>query len=443
MRISPSLLVLAAALAAAAACFEPAFHEPACGPNGECPDGTSCLAGVCLAPVDPEAPTTPGCPEGQVTSLSGTVFAPNGTLPLPDVLVYVPQDGELPALPDGASCAPCGPPPSQVFARTDADGTFVLRHVPPGADVRVVVETGKWRRQITVPAVTACADTALAPDTTRLPRTRAEGDLPRIALTTGQADTLECLLRKVGIDDGEFGIEAGPERVHLYDGNGVSRYATGTTFTPAAAMWSDPAKLAAYDHVLLSCEGSANETTKPPQATAAMYEYISTGGRVLAEHFHSHWLTAGPPQVQGLAAFQAQSTNLSSIIAEIDLSRPRGLALSTWLDAVGASSVSGRITIQNARRSARDVAPGVDRLVYQPNPDGMGPATQMFAFTAPPDRPEEQRCGRFVFSDAHVGSTVSTTAAFPTFCTTAPMQPQEKLLAYALFELGRCVGGVP
>jgi hypothetical protein len=443
MRTQPSLLVIVTALIAAAACFEPEFHDPTCGPSGECPDGTSCVAGVCAAPVEPDATTTPGCPDGQVTSLSGTVFAPNGSLPLHDVLVYVPQDGELQQLPEGASCTPCGAPPSQVFARTGSDGAFVLRHVPAGADLRVVIETGKWRRQITVPAVPSCVDTALAPDLTRLPRTRAEGDLPRIALTTGQADTLECLLRKIGIADGELGIEGGPERVHLYAGNGAARYVNGTSFTSATPMWSDPAKLAAYDHVLLSCEGSTNPITKPPQATAAMYDYVAAGGRVLAEHFHSYWITAGPPQLQGVAEFQS-STTLSSIDAEIDLSMPRGVALAAWLDAVGASSAPGRILIQNARRTASSVGPGVDRLVHHPNPGGTGPAIQMFAFTTPPDRPEEQRCGRFVFSDAHVGTASSSpTQPFPTQCTSEPMRPQEKLLAYALFDLGRCVGGLP
>jgi hypothetical protein len=428
--------------AAAAACFDPQFHAAACGPGGECPDGTSCVAGVCTAYVDPEAPTTPGCPTGQVTSLSGTVFAPNGTLPLHDVLIYVPPDGDLPPLPEGASCTPCGDPPSQVLARSGVDGTFALRHVPAGEDVRVVLETGKWRRQIVVPAVPACVDTPLAPDLTRLPRTRAEGDLPRIAVTTGSADTLECLLRKVGIDDGEVGIEGGPERVHLYAGTGgASRFLSGASFTPAAGMWSDPAKLGVYDHVLLSCEGTANPTTKPPQATDAMYAYTAAGGRVLAEHFHSYWLTAGPPQLQQLATF-GTSDNFASVDAQIDTSGPRGAALAAWLSAAGASTVPGRVFIAPGRRSARTLGPTVERLVHHPDPDGRGPTHQMFAFTTPPDQPEAQRCGRFVFSDAHFTSDASASDdPFPAECTSEPMRPQEKLLAYALFDLGRCVGG--
>src|SRR5262249_28975460 len=164
MRIM-SLLAIAVALTGAPACFHPEFHDVACGADGECPDGTSCFEGTC------SATTTPGCPVGQITSLSGTVHAPNGTLPLYDVRVYVP-DGDPPELPEGASCTRCGaPPPNLAFARTGSDGAFTLRHVPAGDAVPIVIETGKWRRQIVVP-VAACTDTALDAELTRLPRTR-------------------------------------------------------------------------------------------------------------------------------------------------------------------------------------------------------------------------------------------------------------------------------
>ena len=38
------------ALVFVAACFNPTFHNPTCGPNGECPSGTSCVDGICRAP---------------------------------------------------------------------------------------------------------------------------------------------------------------------------------------------------------------------------------------------------------------------------------------------------------------------------------------------------------------------------------------------------------
>lgn len=44
-----------------------------------------------------------------------------------------------------------------------------------------------------IPHVEACTDLALGPADTSLPRDRAQGDMPRIAIATGFADSLECL----------------------------------------------------------------------------------------------------------------------------------------------------------------------------------------------------------------------------------------------------------
>src|SRR4029453_390693 len=89
--------------------------------------------------------------------------------------------------------------------------------VPAGDNVPLVIQAGKWRRQIVIPHVNACADTAITDfDQTRLPRMHAEGHMPKIALTTGNGDALECLLRKVGIYDVEFTPETGTGRVNFY-----------------------------------------------------------------------------------------------------------------------------------------------------------------------------------------------------------------------------------
>src|SRR5690349_11626775 len=217
------------------------------------------------------------CPGGGTTTLSGTVYAPNGTLPLYNVNVYIPNSATDP-LPVGATCDRCGQPPSGnpvVSAVTDTMGKFVLENVPVVDNLPLVIQVGKWRRQITIPtAVPACTDTPLDATVTRLPRNKGEGDIPQMALTTGGADALECLLRKIGLDDSEFTNASGNGRVHLFAGTGGSvGFNGGADFTNATTLWDTTAHLMPYDVTFLSCEGQQYPTTKPGTARQALSDY--------------------------------------------------------------------------------------------------------------------------------------------------------------------------
>jgi hypothetical protein len=184
------------------------------------------------------------CAAGAKTTLSGRVFDPAGKTPLYNVVVYVPNE-PLADIATGASCDTCSSPYSGrpiAAALTDSSGRFSVEHVPVGDNIPLVIQIGKWRRAVTVPSVAACADTAVAASLTHLPRNKSEGHLPRIAIANGGSDALNCLLRKIGVDDSEFTSESGAGHVNQYAGLAApTTNADGTTLTGTSTLWGSAA----------------------------------------------------------------------------------------------------------------------------------------------------------------------------------------------------------
>ena len=156
------------------------------------------------------------CPGGGTTTLTGKVFAPNGTLPLYNAIVYVPNSTPAPFT-DGVTCDRCSGSVSGdpvVITTTDSSGSFTLTNVPVGNNIPLVIQLGKWRRQTTIPSVPSCVSTPLDAGITTLPKNHTLGDIPKMAIVTGSADPLECLLLKIGLDASEIS-EPGGSRPHL------------------------------------------------------------------------------------------------------------------------------------------------------------------------------------------------------------------------------------
>lgn len=398
-------------------------------------DGSACVGIGCR--VD-------HCTGGGSTTLTGTVYTPAGDLPLYNAIVYVPT-GSVDAFDDTLSCARCDAALSGfplVQTTTDTHGQFSLSGVPSGADVPLVIQIGRWRRQIVIPSVPSCTTTPLDAGMTRLPRTKAEGDIPRIALSTGGADALECLLRKIGIDDSEFTTETGTGRVNLYAGDGgtdsFDGALGGASFTSSQTFWGSLANLSHYDLVLLSCEGGQHAGTKPPAALQAMQDYTTAGGRVFASHWHNYWVEAGPAPFPSVANFNHQPDLADPFTAQLDTSFPKGAALAEWLVNVGGSATLGQVVIHAAQHTVDSVnPPAAQRWIYSDTPTSV----QYFTFNTPVGADPTTQCGRFVVSDIHVssGDTSDSSHRFPTGCTTTGLTAQEKVLVFMLFDLSSCI----
>lgn len=377
------------------------------------------------------------------TVLRGTVVAPEGTLPLYNVTVYVPG-APLAPLPEGVQCDTCagldGAP--IVAALTDTSGEFVLTGVPAGAQIPLVVTVGKWRRESLV-KVEACADNLAPAAATRLPRNKSEGHIPRIALTTGGADPLECLLRKLGIDDGEFTAPGGTGRVNLYAAEGGGdRFAPnvngGALFPKASTLWGSLVNLMKYDMVLMACEGNQYLDQKTLTARENIVKYAGVGGRLFLTHWHNVWIEKGPAPWPTLAQFKFQADLPNPSTGTIDTGFPKGLALADWMVEVGGSMVAGQVAIKEGQHTIDAVDPArATRWIYTEAP--LPASVQHLSFNAPVDVAAEQQCGRVVDSDIHVSSGDLPGAPFPNGCSSKGLTPQEKVLAFMFFELSACL----
>jgi hypothetical protein len=441
------------------------------------------------------------CASG-TTSITGTVYDPAGKVPIYNVIVYIP-DAPLANIATGASCDTCSASVSGkpvTTALTDSSGTFKLDNVPVGLDFPLVMQVGKWRRQITIKAseVSQCTSKAIADASSgldrrlRLPRNQSEGSLPKIAITAGDADRLQCLFTRMGVDTTEFTNPDGKGALNIYndnyDDNGKASYDNGTAWPSAFPFWSDVTAMMKYDVILMACGASQsryNGNKKPADGTDPsasgnvltdamklnMVQYLAQGGRTFAEHYHIGWLKAYPPlkdvvkypcvaggtdnpcsiAPDGHAPFGDVATwvedssddSLGDITATIDQSFPKGQAFASWLQSVGGTTTKGTIQLGSDVKptAITTIQPPSQKWITQPG------YVHYLTFNAPTTAAPAAQCGRFVFTGLHVASAVvsgadadTKNATFPTGCKTArDLSAPEKALEFMIFDLTSCL----
>jgi hypothetical protein len=464
-----------------------------CGTGNHCTNDGQCMTGMGSgACTGLECDVTDCASKGMApTTLTGTVLAPNGKLPLFGVDVYVPNADPGPVM-AGVQCGSCAdglPGDPIVHVQTDETGAFTLQGVPDGDNIPLVITIGKWRRQIKIPRVTACSTQIVPAADTTLPRHRTDKtlnttsvDLPQIAISTGTADALECLVRRLGIDDTEITTDKEAGKVHLFADLGASSpdgIGTGTTtfdssfsggkgaFSDSQTLWgtaTDPGKLDNYDIVILSCEGAQHVETKPQQAMDHLKDYADHGGRVFLSHWHNLWIEGSTTGINAngnkpagwfnLALWSNTPDNDPSPLPPSDMidevHNPKGASFAKWMQNVGGSP-GGRDTIPLKDATGRSTCSSVDgnnveQWVYWQK-DPATQLTQNFQFSTPNERPKQERCGKVVFSDMHVSGgplkNGTVPLKYPLSCgPDAELSSQEKALAFMFFEISACVGGL-
>jgi hypothetical protein len=406
------------------------------------------------------------CPAGTPTTVSGKVYTPAKTNadPLYNAVVYIPSAPVEP-FSKGVTCDKCGNVSGKPIAAalSGPDGKFVLDDLPVGHDVPMVVQLGRWRRQVKIPEVKPCVDNPLPAELTRFARNQSEGDIPLIALVSSGYDPVECILRKIGIDDSEFTLPDKGGRVQVFVGTGAN---AGAGSTAGNALWNDPAKLKNYDMTLLPClstpEGLENpidviigpgDPTSPTGDAARknLVDYAGIGGRIFLTDLSYTWISQAPGPFGKAAKWYANAAEDEPIEEPlhvfIDTTFPKGDALATWLQDVKATTTKGELDISEPYHRSDAVVAPTQRWLYSQAPGT--PTLQQLTFNAPVDAKPDDQCGRVFYSGFHIAhatgvltdpdSEMGNGVAFPTECTPDPLTPQERVLEFMLFDLASCV----
>lgn len=472
---------------------------------GDCPTGQECginTEHVCGSPqsgtgsdpcTDPSAgfcSQLADCSGSAPTSLTGTVLAPNGTMPLPNAIIYVPNGSTtypygIQEFVDGVAnqtactCDTSGSP--LVSTTSTADGSFSLSGVPAGTNIPLVIQLGRWRRVITVPNVPPCASTTVDASLTRLPSRQDMGStldsIPLMASLTGRVDAIECVIRKMGVEDSQFSNAGGKGRIQFYRDNGASCTTGGGSCTGTTPNYSQltatQATVDQYDALIFPCDGTAHDVNAADKSrvldvatnTAA---YVNRGGRAFFTHYSYAWLYNQPPATN-LPWISTTNTNAEDGThhdptqqVEIDTSFVRGATFAQWLGLASVNALSSAnppiIDIDESRENVINPAnwnntltpiPALRWAFYHNNTPAAD--IQHITFDTPWGLPANQQCGRVLYSSFHVttaaiaGSSCATgnpandsQCNFPAECSTT-FTAQEKALAYFMFDMTSCV----
>jgi hypothetical protein len=433
------------------------------------------------------------CEGGAKTTVTAKVYDPAGKVPLYDVAVYVPNT-TVAAITTGPTCDTCATPVSGdpvASALTDATGQFVMQDVPVGINVPLVIQIGKWRRIISLSEVKACQSNIFDdPSLFRLPANQSEGNLPKIALAVGGADSLECMLRRIGVSDSEFTNPTGKGRVNLITNDiygtasvnaAPTSYTNGDTFPVLSQFFASINSLAdggfvdagvdplgSYDILIVSCQGSQEAGRAVTSADKqGLKAFVDSGGRAFLSHYNYSWLRGGlivddkdvDPSAEGsaidLQTKYTQTPFLPIAVWEdptaltyapggdgayaVDMSFPKGSSMASWLFNVQASTTLGSIDLVNVKNPATSIVANVaQRWIYQTS---MG--TPYISANTPLEEAAnpDQQCGRIVQTGIHVATAAGDTIGppFPSGCVSADLTDQEKAMEFLFFDLSSCV----
>jgi hypothetical protein len=376
---------------------------------------------------------------------------------------------------DGIKCDVCGAALSGnpiVKTLTDSSGSFTLQNVPVGNNIPLVIQLGKWRRQITIASVPSCVSTPVPAVMTTLPGKHGPGaDMPKIAFVSGDADPLECLLLKLGIDKSEIAEPANGAnaRIHYFQGDHNPGGVMSGNTPKGATLYGDFNTLKQYDVVMLPCEGHLYDQSA---GTGNIAQYINMGGRVFTTHWSYDWWQYQASPFNSVGSWhpdlgdhyndpQGIQGKITTTLAN-GMPFQKGADFVKWLIAAAVTPASpmGFLQIIQGRHNLTKIDNNLaqDWINFDFGPNLDGPGVMHITFNTPLNPPKDSMgnpmyCGRAVYSDFHVTAnalnqsgmcvqqdgTPQSQWPFPTCCNASGLSDQEKALAFMLFDLSSCV----
>ncbi len=400
-------------------------------------------------------------PAGSDTVVTGRITAPNGEDPIRDAIIYVPESGAPEEFPPQVACEVCNSPVGGrpvALTHSGIDGTFELSRVPVTDNTPIVIQKGRWRKTVHVP-ISKCERQGLSAEQTRLPRDRTEGTLPQMAVAVGDYDSIECVLKNIGVAPSEFTSPKKQGAIHLYDNETAGTGAPGKV-NVGELLRSLPA-MRQYNLIFLNC----SETTysggllADSQVKQNLVDYVASGGRLYATDW-SYDFVQQPPSFSPYICFEddqactvttphgfhtapSRGAGDTPFDADVDTSTEAGQNLAAWLTKLPTPVLGGKVHIQDLlpewvliHQTALDLAKFPSTTWLNGTVKGRKrPLSVTF------DYPQEMACGKVLYSSYHTREHAAQTL-FPGYCASGKMITQEHVLEYLIFELSSCVGPI-
>ena len=389
-------------------------------------------------------------------TLQGTVFAPNGTIPVVGALVYT-TSVEPEGIPDGVYCAECVELGCEAqTATTDVNGYFSLGTFS-GAKY-LVVQKGQFMR---VQEINIEAGVTVLPDEqVELPGEWNPDEglyIPRIAVADGTFDRIEDALGKFGMGDTaianfEEQTIPGTENFELWN-NGrdpaTDGYVSQGTMTQ---LVSDIDNLNRYHVLFIPCSGDTYSDPLNQQSIDNIRTWVEAGGRYYVADWSNEWMIKVFPEYQNF--YGGNSSDLGSYDSLADILDD---GLLEWLEAL-PDPLKDINPLNDEPHPTLFQLPQVETVdnwsgIQYPLPevlvdDGMGGEIDVGhkvwlegpgdnfdigGATVPLTVTGQYGCGKIQFTSYHTAE----------FFDYVGLSPQELVLLYTILEIGVCQDPLP